>query len=617
MKNILVIFLTLLSFSYSQAARSTQVKTPVLRSVFKPLSKKSDHIEIIRLYQDKSFEHLVYSPDHAFKGGIDDALYYKVLKNTGKYSFESGKMKLNCLEKNFPCKLYDVTLYVDNSKVYDNRFRAIFKKKEYVLRSAPKEKYSQPYFMDPENRRVVTNENLETEVDLNALVRYLIKDETEGHLKIKTLVAYLRENVHFLADENEDPEQMVSLLVGNKRRSGSKGIAKLFCEMLKVAGLPSNVVEGELKADLTTQSKNKSKHFWNKIRVGAIDQLYDISLGDRWNNVDPAIMIHSHLPEDESHQLLEVPVTKEEFNRLAYSAPTRENAEFVSILPAKGNVHIKDQMALLFSSSMSIAKAEIIPIGIDHSTAIDARFTSTTTSGKTRVVIPIKEKNALLKIRTSTGVEFIYRVYNDGIKDDEIDSYYQEMRTIAAANKKVVFETNENVSNNQKIISSLPAVFSLNARFRNEVMAYHLTDFKGFDHPMIRTAVGLYGTNEIPGAVNNPKIVEFFHATGHRNINDDETHWCSAFMMYCAKMNGLAYPKNALARSWMKVGKKVDQPEVGDLVVFGWKETYHGHVIIYLGEVNGMVIGIGGNQDDEVNVSSFSKECILGYRRLN
>jgi uncharacterized protein (TIGR02594 family) len=615
MKFALVIVLALLNFSLSQAARSIEAKAPVLRSVFKPLSKKSDHIEIIRLYQNKSFEHLIYSPDREFKGGVSDAVYYKVLKNTGKYSMESGKMKLNCIEKNFPCKLYGVTLFVDNSKVYDNRFRSLFKKKEYILRSAPKEKYGQPYFMDPENGRVVTNEALESDVDVTAIVRYMIKGETEGRMKIKTLVAYLRENVQFMADETEDSDQTISLLLGNNRRAGSKGIAKLFAEMLTVAGLPSNVVEGELKTDLSTQ--NKPKHFWNKIRVGTIDQLYDISLGDRWMNVDPVLMIHSHFPLDETHQLLETPLTRVEFNRLAYSAPTRENAEYISILPAKGEVHIKDQMELLFSSGLSISKAEIIPIGTDNATAIDARFTSTTTSGKTRVVIPIKEKNALLKVRTSSGVEYTYRIYNDGTRDDEIDGYYQELRSIAAAKRKVNTVENESVSANQRSSSAQPAVFALNARFRSDVISYQLTDFAGFDHPMIRTAVGFYGTNEILGVKNNPKIVEFFHATGHRNINDDETHWCSAFIMYCAKMNGLAYPKNAVARSWMKVGKKVEQPRVGDLVVFGWGQSYHGHVAIYLGETDHGVICLGGNQGNEVNVMVFSKESILGYRRLN
>ena len=617
MKNILVIFLTLLNFSFSQAARSTEAKAPVLRSVFKPLLKKSDHIELIRLYQDKSFEHLIYSLDLEFKGGVNAVTYYKVLKNTGKYSMESGKMKLNCLEKNFPCKLYGVTLFVDNSKVYDNRFRALFKKKEYILRSAPKEKYSQPYFMDPENGRIVTNEALESEVDVNDVVRYVIKGQTEGRIKIKTIVAYLRENIQFMDDETEDSDQTISLLLGKNRRAGSKGIAKLFAEMLKVAGLQTNVVEGELKTDLSIQTRNSTKHFWNKIRVGTNDQLYDISLGDRWMNVDPVLMIHSHFPLDETHQLLEIPLTRVEFNRLAYVAPTRENAEYISILPAKGEVHIKDQMELLFSSGLSVSKAEIIPIGTDNSTVLDARFTSTTTSGKTRVIIPIKEKNALLKIRTSSGVEFTYRLYNDGTRDDEIDGYYQEMRSIAAAKRKVNTVDNESVSANQRSSSALPAVFALNAHFRSDVMSYQFIDFAGFDHPMIRTAVGLYGTTEISGAQNNPKIVEFFHATGQRNINDDETHWCSAFIMYCAKMNGLDYPKNAVARSWMKVGKKVEQPRVGDLVVFGWGQSYHGHVAIYLGETDHGVICLGGNQGDEVNVMVFSKESILGYRRLN
>ncbi|MFN5633822.1 MAG: TIGR02594 family protein [Flavobacteriia bacterium] len=611
MKYILVIFLTLLGFSYGQAA-----KTPILRSVFKPLSKNSDQIELIRLYQDKSFEHLVYTPDREFKRGVNEAIYYKVIKNTGKYSLESGKLKMNCLDKNFPCKLYGLTLFIDNSKVYDNRFRALFKKKEFVLRSTSKEKYSQPYFMDPENGRIVTNEGLESEVDVHDIVRYLIKGETEGRFKIKTLVAYLRENIQIVKEETEVSDQLVSLLVGKNRRAGSQEIARLFAEMLKIAGLPTNVVEGELKSTLVNEYNNKTKHFWNKVRVGNNDQLFDVSLGESWMNVDPAIMIHSHFPEDESHQLLETPLTKEQFNRLAYSAPTRENAKYASILPAKGEVHFKEQMEILFPSGLSIVNMDIIPIGTENATHTRAQYTSSTFSGKTKIMIPIKEKNALLKVRFSSGLELTYRVYNDGIKDDEIDGYYEELRLIAAANRKVNVVENVSVTN-QRISVTLPAVFSLNSRFRSDVLGYEMTDFTGFDHPMIRAAVSLYGTKEIPGAKNNPQIVEFFQSTGNRNIHDDETHWCSAFIMYCARMNGFDYPKNALARSWMKVGKKVDKPQVGDLVVFGWEESYRGHVAIYLGESNGMIICLGGNQADEVNVTLFSKMSILGYRRLN
>ena len=617
MKYQLVIFLTLLNLSYSQAATNSGQKKPVLRSVFKPHSKKTDQIELIRLYQDKSFEHLIYSPDRTFKGGITDAVYYKVLKNTGKYALESGKMKLTCTEKNFPCKLYDITLFVDNSKVYDNRFRALFLKKEFVLRSAAKSRYNQPYFIDPENGRVVTNESIQVDFDLNDVVHYAVRGETEARFKLKAIVAFLKENIRFTQDESDTQDESTSLLSGNERKAASAGLAKLFSEMLNIAGVPAQVVKGELKADLVVNTQNKTRHFWNSLRVGNAEQLFDISLSERWMNVDPAIMIHSHFPEDSSFQHLEVALTKPEFNRLPYSAPSRENAAYTCILPGKSEVHIKGQMELLLSKGTTISHAEVIPIGVVNSKPYSVRYTNSSISGKTRVEIPISEKNALLKVRTSTGMEITYRVFNDGNKDAEIESYYQEIRTTVAAQSRLILGNQAPISSIQRTSNAIPATLGVNAQFRTDVLNYQLSDFNGFDHPMIRTAVGLYGTKEISGVENNPKIVEFFQATGQRNIHNDETHWCSAFIMYCAKMNGYGYPKNALARSWMRVGEKVDKPEVGDLVVFGWGESYHGHVVIYLGEVDGMIIGLGGNQDDEVNVMPFSKEYILGYRRLN
>ena len=617
MKYQLVIFLTLLNLSYSQAATNSEQKKPVLRSVFKPHTKKVDQIELIRLYQDKSFEHLIYSPDRTFKGGLSDAIYYKVLKNTGKYALESGKMKLTCTEKNFPCKLYDITLFVDNSKVYDNRFRALFMKKEFVLRSAAKSKYNQPYFIDPENGRIVTNESIQEDVNLNDVVHYAVQGETEAKFKLKAIVSFLRENIRFIQDESDNEDELTHLLSGQERKAASAGLAQLFSEMLNIAGVPAQVVKGELKADLVVNTQNKTKHFWNSARIGNAEQLFDISLSERWMNVDPAIMIHSHFPEDSSFQHLEAAITKSEFNRLPYCAPSRENSEYTWILPGKGEVHIKDQMELLLSKGTSISHAEVIPIGEVNAKAYSVRYTNSSITGKTRVVIPINEKNALLKVRTSTGMEMTYRVFNDGMKDAEIESYYQEIRTAVAAQSRFNLGNQAPTSSNQQTSNAIPAILGVNAQFRADVLRYQLSNFNGFDHPMIRTAVDLYGTKEIIGVENNPKIVEFFQATGQRNIHNDETHWCSAFIMYCAKLNGYDYPKNAVARSWLRVGEKVEKPEIGDLVVFGWGESYHGHVVIYLGEVNGMIIGLGGNQDDEVNVMPFSKAYILGYRRLN
>jgi len=127
--------------------------------------------------------------------------------------------------------------------------------------------------------------------------------------------------------------------------------------------------------------------------------------------------------------------------------------------------------------------------------------------------------------------------------------------------------------------------------------------------------------HELEGDQHQPQILTFFKETGHREIRTDEDAWCSAFVAYCAKKAGLSYSKKATAKSWLSVGKEVTQPQPGDLVIF-WREdpnSWKGHVAIYLGkdEQTHEVICLGGNQDDEVNISTYSESYVVGYRRLN
>lgn len=139
--------------------------------------------------------------------------------------------------------------------------------------------------------------------------------------------------------------------------------------------------------------------------------------------------------------------------------------------------------------------------------------------------------------------------------------------------------------------------------------------------PLIREASGFFGLHELQGDQHQPQILAFFKETGHKDIRTDEDAWCSAFVAYCAKKAGLSYSKKATAKSWLNVGKEVSNPQPGDLVIF-WREdpnSWKGHVAIYLGkDLNAHeVICLGGNQDDEVNVSSYSESYVVGYRRLN
>lgn len=108
-----------------------------------------------------------------------------------------------------------------------------------------------------------------------------------------------------------------------------------------------------------------------------------------------------------------------------------------------------------------------------------------------------------------------------------------------------------------------------------------------------------YGTNEIRGARDNDRVVQYHQATSLR-AKDDETSWCSSFVNWTMKQAGIEGTHSAAARSWLKWGQAVDAAQVkpGDVIVFPrGNNPAFGHVAI-VSEVldNGRVKVIGGNQ---------------------
>lgn len=101
--------------------------------------------------------------------------------------------------------------------------------------------------------------------------------------------------------------------------------------------------------------------------------------------------------------------------------------------------------------------------------------------------------------------------------------------------------------------------------------------------------------------------------------------WCAAFVnsvLSLANVPGSeAFHNNPLlARSFLKWGEEVDAPKKGDIVVFSrGNEAWQGHVGFYAASyikdgIEYYVI-LGGNQDDEVNYSSFKSKTAISIRR--
>lgn len=137
----------------------------------------------------------------------------------------------------------------------------------------------------------------------------------------------------------------------------------------------------------------------------------------------------------------------------------------------------------------------------------------------------------------------------------------------------------------------------------------------------LRIAAAEIGQEEITGPEHNPRIVEYARESGITWIDDDETPWYSTFMNWVAFSASVERTDRANARSWLTVGRPADPPEPGEVVVF-WRESFEsrkGHVSLFMGYSSDgeRVYVLGGNQGNQVGVTAYGTDRVLGFRRLS
>lgn len=135
---------------------------------------------------------------------------------------------------------------------------------------------------------------------------------------------------------------------------------------------------------------------------------------------------------------------------------------------------------------------------------------------------------------------------------------------------------------------------------------------------LVKKALIEIGTSSYPGEKTNNKVIDYFKKAGFLNTKDDEIPWCSVFLNAICMGLDLPRSKNMGARSWLNIGKETKTPEMGDIAIL-WRESptsWKGHVGIFIAETEKDIFLLGGNQNNEVNISKFSKEKVLSYRSL-
>lgn len=122
------------------------------------------------------------------------------------------------------------------------------------------------------------------------------------------------------------------------------------------------------------------------------------------------------------------------------------------------------------------------------------------------------------------------------------------------------------------------------------------------------------GVTEVSGKVARPRILEYFAVSGHPEVKDDETAWCSAFAGFCMEKAGIKGTMSLAARSWLRWGKSC-KPKPGAVMVFKrGTSSWQGHVGFYIAETATHYEVLGGNQGNSVSIRRYPKTAFLGSR---
>jgi uncharacterized protein (TIGR02594 family) len=121
---------------------------------------------------------------------------------------------------------------------------------------------------------------------------------------------------------------------------------------------------------------------------------------------------------------------------------------------------------------------------------------------------------------------------------------------------------------------------------------------------------------------SNPQVEKYLD-WGSRADNkdsglDDSIPWCAGYIGERLESVNMGSTNSLAARSYLGWGKSSkNNPVPGDLVVYwrGSRDGWQGHVGVYLMQTDTHIYTLGGNQNDEVNVTSYSKDRFLDFRR--
>jgi uncharacterized protein (TIGR02594 family) len=125
------------------------------------------------------------------------------------------------------------------------------------------------------------------------------------------------------------------------------------------------------------------------------------------------------------------------------------------------------------------------------------------------------------------------------------------------------------------------------------------------------------GITEVDGAIDNPRILEYFRTVAAEGIPIDENiPWVGIYAAWVMKNAGCKPPEQpAMALNWKNWGVPLKRPKAGAIAVFRRGDSgMTGHVGFYISEDATGINVISGNVLNSVRAVKLDRTKIVGYR---
>lgn len=173
----------------------------------------------------------------------------------------------------------------------------------------------------------------EVEESLATLARYLVKPAANDKEKARAIYRWITDRIAYDTDAffaHQSPDETPEVVL-KARKAMCGGYASLFKALCKEAGIKAVIVQGKAKGYSYVEGdpSTSSLHGWNAVQLGDEWFLVDATWGagglqdkkfvksfhDFYFLTPPEALVLTHFPRKANCQLLEEPISEQEFNR--------------------------------------------------------------------------------------------------------------------------------------------------------------------------------------------------------------------------------------------------------------------------------------------------------------